>query len=223
MIFSRILFAAAVAASLLIGAPVAQADTFRLDYGNVSTSPDTVTITRVPVRKPDGKIVYRDISIKLRLSASGKFLVSSGFPKTVPSFTAVGSKLVAGRYKINQSSNILELIGPSAGPNGREQWTLAGTNNEVQMIFYSGPVKGHPMQDRINAAGISTSPYVFGESSDNGSGTLNVDYFDTGALVSLSPSGVNVQLQSHSKSAASDRKLPYLTILLRKCLSTECR
>lgn len=217
-------------ASTLIGtSSPTMADTFRFDYGNTSTTDQLITITRVPVTDSDGNVHYKDVQIKLKLLPNGRFATAPGFPKTSASPTLFSAKITAGRYKVNglQSSTgkpyFVQIIGPSVGPNNREQWVLAGIGTPANMTFYSGPVKGHPLQKRLNAAGITSAPDYFGTSSDNGTEGMFVGaYFGIGALVSLAPSGNNIQINSYSFNL-KDKSLPLKSELLVKCTTFACK
>jgi len=217
----RIAIVSACLATLLIfNSNPARADSFMLDYGNVVGSGDQITITRLPIVRNNGKVIYKDVIIKFGLNKKRNLIVLKKFPKTTNSTPIMNADLVAGRYQLNNSSWEYDLIGPTVGPNGRSLWTLVGTNNSLDMTFYTGPVKGHPLEQRIKDAGINSSPFTFGFSS-NGHSLSN--RFGHDCLIAAHMVGSDLKLDSHSApGCGSDNATPTETDTMRHCPSGTC-
>ncbi len=210
MRLSKLYQAFGVIAVLLGPASSARADTFTLDHGNIGVSGDQMTITRLPIVKPDGRVVYKDVIIKFRLTRRNALVVVNGFPKTTNSPRLLIGNFDPGRYVFNNTTNTVELEGPGAGPNGRAVWTLTGVGSSLEMTFYAGPVEGHPLQARLNAAGIESSPAMFGVSSHNG--PLSSNHWGFNKLIALTNVQGDLLIQSHTFAADSEVPLAALTL-----------
>lgn len=157
----RILMAAFAALVLGFSAGSARADSFYFEEGIVSPSGQQITVLRLPVRLSNGKLVYKDVTLRFTMT-NGKLKFATGFPKVANSPALLTGPFVAGEYySAANKSHIYKLDGPVPGPNGRQQWTMTYPNYPLQITFYTGAIKGHPLEDRIKAAGIN-APYTFG-------------------------------------------------------------
>jgi hypothetical protein len=198
----------------------ANADSFKLDYGNLSASGQQITITRLPIFRDGAGPLYRDIVIEFQLDKKNRLKVVSGYPKTTKSPGVLSANVVAGRYILNQDSDVFDLVGPGVGPGGRSLWSLVGANNTLDMTFYGGAVDGHPYQERLNNAGIVSSPYTFGVSSNPG--TLGMGY-GNGCLVAIHMIGNQIKLDSYSSNnCGADFENPTRSNTLLVCENPDC-
>ncbi len=219
-----------VAAAVLAAAVAtpASADDFMLDYAALAASGRQITLTRVPVVASNGSVTYKDVTIRFNLGTGNTLTVAAGYPKTVNSPALQTGNLTPGRYVIVSGSkkSIYRLTGPSIGQNDRATWKLTAESSEIDIVVYAGPIKGHPMEARITKAGITASGGLFGAITGRTT-ELSPDYFSTPALVTLAPSGGDLDLVSYSKintssATATDGPSPKATARLFKCTVALC-
>ena len=217
-------FSAAVSLSLTF-ASAAVADDFMLDYAAVVGAGKQVTMTRVPVVAANGAVTYKDVTVLFALGTGNTLVMAPGYPKTVNSPALQTGNFTPGKYYYANGSDkvVVALAGPSVGPANRATWTLSSVDGKVSMIFYAGPIAGHPMQTRLAAAKIAASGASFGLSSSR-YGTWQPSYrFNEGALVALAVSGTDLSIQSYTDQYMNkDSQYPIGTIVFRKCTGTLC-
>lgn len=212
---------AAIILASMVSVCGARADNFMLDYGNVAASDKQITITRLPIFKKNGSVIYRDVTIKFKLDNKNRIIVQKKYPKTKNSGKIQSADIVAGKYYLDGETYTYELVGPGVGPKGREVWSLIGisSGDNADLTFYSGPVDGHPLQTRLNDAGIASSPYTFGESKEAGK---LLAYFSLNCLVSAHMISGVLKLNSHSSNNCNvDHENPTETYTLRLCTPSD--
>lgn len=206
---------------VVLASGAATAADFRLDNAEVVGSGNQITITRLPVVSGN-TILYRDVTLQFGLGAGGRLTILPGYPKTTASAPLLTGALTPGRYLVHGFSPdlVFRLIGPSTGAGNRAMWSLTGETVAQQMNFYVGPTAGHPLQKRIQRAGITYSGQAFGTTSRNTS--LDGWYFDERQLVAIQPLGHAISLMSYSFKGA-DATYPLRTITLFPCSATTCK
>jgi len=207
-------FGVVAALCLVFGMSAAQADSFMLQDGAVTASGHQISISRLPVRQDNGKIVYKDIIMQFSLDKN-KMALTNGYPKVTNSIEQDQGTLIRGDYKVEGANptTILTLEGPYQGPMGRTRWTLAnkGTSNIIE--FYPGPLKGHPQEQRIQDAKIS-APYTFGLAY---AGMANVTIYKNSLVAIDSLDGKRLQLFAYTNGGGQDQSLPvYIYTLVRQ-------
>jgi len=217
-----LLFSTALAAVLATTGAAGAADaTFKFDYGAVAASGRQITVTRLPVTLPSGKVVLEDVTILMRADSAGKLRVVAGYPLTEASVEPETGALAAGDYA--PPSNLdyrLTLAGPSLGANGRPQWILDRDGDDVSLRFYGGALAGHPLESRIAAIG-ATAGWTYGV-VDGGKCDLGCNV-KVGDLVALSTgTDGQIYLQDLTTDAGVDRAVPVRTLALRPCTASAC-
>ena len=85
-------------------------------------SGNTVTIVRLPVTNQQGRVTYRDVTIRFAVSPTG--VLTIGPTTIVASPPLVIGNFIAGRYR--NGGNIFNLAGPGVGGGGRTTWSVTG-------------------------------------------------------------------------------------------------
>jgi hypothetical protein len=136
------------------------------DLGAISGIGDKIYMTRVPVKTSAGTIVYRDVTISFDVSASGGLTMTAGYPIVVASPPLITGNFRAGNYKDTFGHKYV-VASPGALGGGRTKWTLkwaipAGQAGALDVTWVTGPVAGHPFEERLRAHNISASTYSWG-------------------------------------------------------------
>ncbi|WP_333824447.1 hypothetical protein [Pinisolibacter sp.] len=213
--FRPLLAALALTALAALTTPAAATD-FRLDNAVVVGSGDEIAITRLPLVTAGGAIVYVDVTLALTAGSGTTLSLVPGSLKTTRSVTLDAGALTPGRYRVHGASPVLvmRLIGPTLGAGNRPMWSLIGESVGQQMNFYAGNFAGHPLQARLQKAGITWAGQAFGSTSRNTS--FDGWYFDERQLVAIQPLGRGVALTSWSYKGV-DSKAPLRTVTLLPC------
>jgi hypothetical protein len=228
------------AASLFCALPAAaQSDAPlgpQLQKAEIRGHGDTITIKRLPVRTPNG-IVYRDITIQLKLDASGDVLARAATshgqaPHAAPTVVAhdvtvsrvtetatapeVAAQFTPGLYREEGSGALLRLT-----DEGRHlyadfpTWSLSQVGGDPTFSsarWYAGPMRTNPQLDMIRRAGITSDTYSYGAVTSSGAGD-----FDSGMLIGAVEHGKTLTLVSfHQRGCCtySDTPTSQLTFTL---------
>ena len=215
----RLPLAALVVAGL---ATPADATDFRLDNAVVIGSGKQISVTRLPLVRDNGAITYVDVTLSLTAGTGTVLSLVPGSLKTTASVPLDTGALTPGRYRVHGASPVLvmTLVGPTLGANNRPMWSLIGESVAQQMNFYDGAIVGHPLQARLQKAGIVWAGQSFGSTSRNTS--FDGWYFDERQLVAIQPLGKAVALTSWSYNGA-DSAAPLRTVTLFPCDATTCK
>lgn len=210
-------FLAALALLALAG-PAAATD-FRLDNAVVTGSGRQIAITRLPLVTAAGATVHVDVTLTLTAGSGTNLSLVPGSLKTTPSVPLEAGALTPGRYRVHGASPVLvmRLIGPTLGADNRPMWSLIGESVGQQMNFYAGRIAGHPLQARLQKAGITWAGQAFGSTSRNTS--FDGWFFDERQLVAIQPLGRGAAVTSWSYKGV-DSKAPLRTLTLLPCDAT---
>jgi hypothetical protein len=208
----------AALALLALAAPAAATD-FRLDNAVVTGSGKQIAITRLPLVTAGGATVHVDVTLTLTAGTGTSLSLVPSSLKTTPSVELEAGALTPGRYRVHGASPVLvmRLIGPTLGAENRPMWSLIGESVGQQMNFYAGRIAGHPLQARLQKAGITWAGQAFGSTSRNTS--FDGWYFDERQLVAIQPLGRGVALTSWSYKGV-DSSAPLRTVTLLPCDAT---
>ena len=173
--------AGAVAVAMM--APgLAGAQTFNFESSTVTPGGQQISIVRLPVKRPNGKLEYKDVVMQFEF-VGGQLRFAEGFPKVVASDISQPGPFIAGDYP--KSGDGITLSGPLPGPDGRTRHSMFG---DYVMEFYTGATEGHPLQNRIRTAGIKAN-YTFGVVTNGDSFVRSGDLV---ALVQVDPKTLQV-------------------------------
>lgn len=155
----RIILTAFAVALSLAAAPAAEAQSFSFENSTVTPSGQQISVLRLPVRKPNGRFEYKDVLMQFEF-VGGQLRFAPGYPVVSDAPARYDGAFVAGSYLDEEEGVTWTLSGPLTGPDGRSRWSLVnGTTFSTD--FYTGAVSGHPLQARIDAAGVNAN-YTFG-------------------------------------------------------------
>jgi hypothetical protein len=211
----------AALAVAFLAAPAAATE-FRLDNAVVVGSGNQISVTRLPLVRNNGAIVHVDVTLALTAGTGTTLSLVPGSLKTTASVPLDTGALTPGRYRVHGTSPVLvmNLVGPTLGANNRPMWSLIGESVAQQMNFYDGLVVGHPLQARLQKAGIVWAGQSFGSTSRNTS--FDGWYFDERQLVAIQPLGRAVALTSWSYKGV-DSTAPLRTVTLFPCDAATCK
>lgn len=146
------------------GTAMAQSTPY-LDYSNLYGAGGTISITRLPVKPPAGKFIFRDATITVTADSNG--VLTAKVTKQAPSPILNTSNIVAGvYYRSDNSGYRLRVSGPGAlGGGGEAKWNIDTVSYYPcgsPAVFYTGPLDQNPLYTRLKAAGITDTSYSYG-------------------------------------------------------------
>jgi hypothetical protein len=177
---------------------------------------NTVSLLQVPVQTATGKIVYRDVEIVFSVAANGKLKVASTAITDSP--TIKSGSFVAGTY-VNGTNSAARFVlsGPSIDAGGRTTWSITGTSQcAFTAGWTSGPVSGHPQQQRLKKAAIPYAGYSYGTSGT--SACFPPTFFSQGHLIGAAGSATGLTLFSYTDDDG-DHAAPVGQISFTRCTS----
>ncbi len=151
-----------------VGPAAAQSAPY-LDYSDLYGADGTISITRLPIKEPDGSVVYRDATIAVTADTGGT--LKAKVTKQAPSQMLITSKFQAGVYsRSDEGSDRFRVSGPGAlGGGGEAKWTIVTINDYpcgAPAEFYTGQLSQNPLYSRLQAAGIADTSYSYGIIND---------------------------------------------------------
>lgn len=190
-----------VAFALALSSTIAQAQDFKFENSTVTPGGQQISVVRLPIRMPDGKVVYKDVVMQFEF-INNKFRFAEGYPKVTNSIIPQPGPFIAGNYKDGLGQEA-RLSGPLPGPNGRSRWTLRW-HDLATFDFYTGAVDGHPLETRVEKAKIN-APYTFGVVAQGSISTFKLQ--NLVALIQLDNRTLQV-LDFTDDTAGKDSKTP---------------
>jgi hypothetical protein len=217
----------AFAAALLVAASApAQAQstpTMFLEGATMSGAGTVARLLQVPVRLPNGTIVYKNITIGFTVSSTGAVRLAPGSPVVTSSPRYTTAQFIAGRYKMG--SYYYRVAGPGVGPAGRTTWSITGEGTGCQFTagWTSGPIAGHPQKARLDAAKITFAGYSYGTSGKSNC-TLVPEQMHNGCLIGAAATADGIPIFSYSLNSGCTtvRSSPTAQLSFRRCLTTAC-
>jgi len=211
----------AVAAAVVVSSATATlADSFFFDDSTVSASGQQMTVTRLPVRKPDGTVVYRDVTLNFVVNSAGQVVVKSSKTINSPPQIVFNGKFEAGKYYLTaMKDNVYDIVGPQIGVAGRAMWSIRLDGVTVVRI-YPGPVKGHPYEAEIKKSGVK-SDLAYGVTEDNfGSGFSISHNIPPNSLIGAQYGNGEITISDFG-TLANPTSRPRGTIVLARCKATD--
>jgi hypothetical protein len=212
----------ATALTAQIGFAWAQTATPRLQDADIEAHGGHLSIVRLPI-DINGKTVYRDITLDLKVDANGNVSIATDVkqpnpaapnqvaPTSIspmivskPSLPAVAQNFHAGTYRAMDGA-VYHVAGhgtPMFG-GGLPEWQIAalGSGNHVLdgATWYDGPIDQNPLRRRLRNAGITSQALAWG-TSDGGGGVG----YDSGSLLGVTAVGSTLTIYSFHKGCCSD-------------------
>lgn len=207
----RFILTAFALAFSLAAASAAEAQSFSFENSTVTPSGQQISVLRLPVKKPNGRFEYKDVLMQFEF-VGGRLRFAPGYPIVSDSPARYDGAFVAGAYLSEEDGWDWTLSGPLPGPNGRSRWSLVnGTTYSTE--FYTGAVSGHPLQARIDTAGINAN-YTFGFAAfQNGRSYKSLRNEDLLALVQVDANTLQIL---DFTSPQGDRNLPTGVVTFKK-------
>jgi hypothetical protein len=203
-----------LALSIVVSTPVAVAATpaVSLTDSSIYGFGSTVFIPRAPITLPNGKVIYKDLTIGLKSDATGKLTFSPAAPTQSVSAPIPTSNLVAGTYSGAEGSFVLK--GPLVDPaGGVSKWTISPVGGKPfcinTAIVYTGSETSSPLYARLKAVNITSKEYSYGIIGSDS--TCSYQFFH-GGLIGISQLGNQLQVDSFSY-AGKDQHNPYTSVL----------
>jgi len=137
--------------SLLGGlSPLAFAEpTLYVERAGISALGDKVRLTRVPVKTTDAHGHYIDIDLTFKMDAQGQLTTTTSVANSI---LAATTEFLPGDYDGGMPYNCRLGVGNAKG--GRVSGSLTCPEAHYSATWMSGPVKGHPNETKLTAAGI---------------------------------------------------------------------
>lgn len=167
-----------------------------LEYSNVTAVGSRITITRLPIQKPNKQFIYKDVVIELKADSNGNLTYVPSTPQQKLSPPLISNRFVSGRYVYPADTSYGFLLsGPSSVPGSSAtkfevtKSSSLNSNCAGPAIFYVGALSANPNYARIKAAKITSVEYSYGVMGSGASCSISGGSFHTGALVGFSQSG----------------------------------
>ena len=212
MVVKPVLGAASLAASVLLAASPAGAQTTtpsaEFQYSAITGTNSVINVSRVPVTKSNGQIVYYDMALTFDVSAGGvPTLATSAI--TLSQNLRV-STFKTGTYVASADTNFSVLVtGPGIAEAGTTAWTLSSTGEVCGLPstgnWYAGSISSNPYASRITAAGITSTDFSYGIV---GTPNANCYPFASGNLIGASQVGNTLTIADFSAGNGTDGSIP---------------
>lgn len=190
-----------------------------LQYSSVLATGSTISLNRLPVKLPNGTVIYKDIAIQLQNDAAG--LVSVVVPITqVVSPALLSANFKAGIYVAPANPKYgFAMSGPGVVPGSSvSKWEVnitptklaAGNSCGVPAIFYVGALARNPnYASRLQPAGITSVEYSYGLM---GSPAVScTPLWAPGSIVGFSQSNDMLIIAKFTDAAGVDHNVPVET------------
>jgi len=193
----------------------------RLHNSTIFGFEDTIRAIRVPLRTPDGKTLYRDITLRFSMGTDGTLTIAEGYPAIVPSPTPMVSTFQSGKYigprNIANGKATIRVDGPGITTGGGSTWSLVSVDDADKCTYpgsatwYVGPLESGPQASRLKVAGITSTAWSYGvsgvgpASSCFRSFTGHEDRWENGSLIGVSQSGNTITIASFTDKSRSSK------------------
>lgn len=205
-------FAAVSAIMVFASVCVAHAQSSVLfQNATVTTSGNTINLTRVPVVISASVTVYVDLTLKFNADSNGNLTLVSGYPQSAPSATLLTSNFKAGTYVgpsvYLSGKGLITVSGPGVTDGGATIWTIAtasGADNytyPTSASWYVGPIANSPLAPRLAKAGITSTAWSYGTTGHSYNTCDN-------ELIGLSQVGNTITIANFTGCQATDSNTP---------------
>ena len=191
-----------------------------MQQATINGAADAVTLTRVPVRKADGSIIYKDISLFFNVDSVGNVTLPPTFVQITPSPTINVGAFKPGAYSgymvftycPPDSNDDFTVGSPGVGSGGRISGSIqrvtCSSGNVFHASWTSGPITGHPLQAQLNAAGITSTAYNWGVMGTAGNQTV-VSGWKAGDIIGAVQTGNQLSLVNFGVDNKADTALAF--------------
>jgi hypothetical protein len=192
-----------------------------LQYATLTGTSNTINATMVPVVLSNGTIVYKNLTIPLKVTetVSGTtttVTVTAGTVTEVASPTPQVSSFKAGTYvgPGGGSTQVINLSSPGVTSNGATEWSIAAASSATGCTypttgtFYVGALANNPLYARLKKAGITSTAYSYGLLG-SGNTCFPGGAWYGGTIVGLSQTGNSLTIYSFTENSTQDQSTPY--------------
>jgi hypothetical protein len=150
-----------------------------LQYATLTATTNTVNATMVPVLRTNGTIVYKNLTIPVKVAedSKGNITFTAGTITETAFPTPATDSIKAGNYagpggKSASESQLIALYGPGVTLSGATMWSIAasagatGCTYPTSATFYVGPITSNPNYARLKKAGITSAAYSYGTTGE---------------------------------------------------------
>ncbi len=191
----------------------------QFQYATITGTTNVLNVTMLPVVTPTGT-VYKNLTLKVNVDASGDVTVAPGSPTVTLAPTILASTFKAGTYvgpsNINGGQNKIIVTGPGVIPGGTTVWSLTATADPnvctypATATWYVGsPTSpGNPEYNRLKKAGITSAAYSYGTSGTMSSSCNNPNDAWSASLIGVSQTGNSITIVSFTTLGSFDQASP---------------
>jgi hypothetical protein len=146
-----------------------------LQYATLTATTNTVNATMVPVVRTNGTIVYKNLTIPVKVAedSKGNITITAGTITEAAFPTPATDGFKAGNYagpggKSASESQLITIYGPGVTLSGATEWSIAtspgatGCTYPTTATFYVGSLASNPNYARLKKAGITSTAYSYG-------------------------------------------------------------
>jgi hypothetical protein len=191
-----------------------------MQSATINGAADALTLTRVPVRKADGNIVYKDISMFFSVDSFGNITLPPASVQITSSPTINVGAFKPGTYNGYDVGNFcggnlnndFTVGSPGVGSGGRISGSIqritCSSSNVFNASWTSGPITGHPHQAKLNAAGITSTAFNWGVMGTAGPTTVGSGW-KAGDIIGAVQTGNQLTLQNYGVDNKADAALVF--------------
>ncbi|WP_411728103.1 hypothetical protein [Methyloglobulus sp.] len=188
-----------------------------MQQATINGAADAVTLTRVPVMKADGIIIYKDISMFFNVDSAGNVTLPSALVQITPSPTINVGAFKPGTYNGYDlapqcGGHTFKVGSPGVGSGGQISGSIQRINGSncdtFNASWTSGPITGHPHQAKLNAAGITSTAYNWGVMGTAGGQTV-VSGWKAGDIIGAVQTGNQLSLVNFGVDNKADTVLAF--------------
>jgi hypothetical protein len=192
-----------------------------MQSATIKGAANALTLRRVPAQDADGKITYKDISMRFDVDAFGNVTLNTDSVKITPSPTLKVGEFKQGTYNGYHACDILspprcdatfKVGSPGVGSGGRISGSIqrisGRDDDEFSASWTSGPIAGHPHEAKLNEAGITSTAYNWGVMGTAGSHTQNSGW-KAGDIIGAVQAGGNLTLVNFANDNKADSTLAF--------------
>jgi hypothetical protein len=188
-----------------------------MQSATIKGAANALTLRRVPVQDADGKITYKDISMRFDVDAFGNVTLNTDSVKITPSPTLKVGEFKQRTYNgysacLGCGSTTFNVGSPGVGNGGRISGSIQRVTTREDDVFSaswtSGPIAGHPHEAKLNEAGITSTAYNWGVMGTAGSHTQNSGW-KAGDIIGAVQAGSNLTLVNFGNDNKADSTLAF--------------
>jgi|GEM_PF-6876441 len=151
---------------------LAAVPTIYMQSATINGASDALALTRVPVQDAAGKIAYKNIVMAFDVDDQGKLSLRPGSFKITASPALLVGQFKPGVYQgsvwdpTDHDTVLYDVGSPGVLTGGRTAGSINSrptrSTDQFNAAWVCGPIKGHPNEAALKAAGITSSNLCWG-------------------------------------------------------------